>query len=91
VNVPVCVLTSVAKCVLRRAHSVSEMTCVSEMVSVSEKDCVKETPCVRKTVCVRERYEREMTVGMREKRSRVSEWKCHDMVCKRRGTQECVC
>ena len=39
---------------------------VSEMASVSEKVCVKETPCVRKTACVRWRYEREMTVGMRE-------------------------
>jgi len=71
VVVSVCVFTSVAKCVLQRAQSMSEMTCVSEMASVSEKVCVKETPCVdetpcvRKTVCVRERYEREMTVGMR--------------------------
>ena len=48
VNVPVCVLTSVAKCVLQRVHSVSER------------------PCVTETTCVRERYEREMTVGMRE-------------------------
>ena len=77
-NVPVCVLTSVAKCVLKRAHSVGEMACVSERLCmeetpcaretacVSERLCVRETTCVRETACVRERYEIEMAVGMRE-------------------------
>ena len=60
VVVPVCVLTSVAKCVLKRAHSVGERLCVRETA------CVRETHCVRETACVREWYDREMAVGMRE-------------------------
>ena len=32
--VPVCVLTSVAKCMLKRAHCVSEMACASKMACV---------------------------------------------------------
>ena len=66
VIVPVCMVTSVSKCVLKRAHSVSEMACVSKMACVSEKACKEEPPCVRGTACVRARYEREMAVGMRE-------------------------
>ena len=74
VIVPVCVVkgTSVAKCVVKRAHSVSKMACVSEMACVSkracvsEKACMGEAPCVRETTCVRARYEREMAVGMWE-------------------------
>ena len=66
VNVPVCVFTSVAKCVLQRMHSVSERRCVketacvsemarmSETPSVSEKVCVTETPCVEETPCMNE-------------------------------------
>ena len=80
VNVPVCVLTSVAKCVLRRTHRVSEMACVSErlcvkqtacvseMASVREKVCVKETPCVDETPCVRK------TVCVRERYERDYDW-----------------
>ena len=78
VVVPVRVLTSVAKCVLKRAQSISKMACVSKRPCVRKTACVKETPCVREarcvketagvteTTCVRERYEREMAVGMRE-------------------------
>ena len=78
VVVSVCVYTSVAKCVLKRAHSVGERLCVKEtacvsemagvsnMVCMGEMACVREKPCVRETACVRQRYEREMAVGMRE-------------------------
>jgi len=77
-NVPVCVFTSVAECVLRRAHSVGERRCVKETACVSERPCVRKTacvketpsvserPCVTETACVRSRYDREMAVGMRE-------------------------
>ena len=60
VIVPVCVFTSVAKCVLQRAHSVGERrcvkgtVCVSNMVCVSEKVCATETPSITKTPCVEE-------------------------------------
>ena len=37
VNVPVCVLMSVAKCVLKRAHSVGERPCVRETACVRER------------------------------------------------------
>ena len=46
VNVPVCVVSSVSKCVLKRMHSVEEIASVSEKVCVDETTCVKETPCV---------------------------------------------
>ena len=121
VNVPVCVFTSVAKCVLQRMHSggerlcvrktacVSEMAHVGEIASVSEKVCVTETPCMKETprveetacvservcvsearcvkgtVCLRSRYEREMTVGMRENATAcpsVMEW-CVSVVTRR--------
>ena len=59
-NVPVCVFASVAKCVLRRVHSVGERLCVRKTA------CVVETPCVRETACVRAWYDREMAVGLRE-------------------------
>ena len=61
VNVPVCVFTSVAKCVLKSTHSVGERlcvrktACVGEIASVGEKECLSEKPCVRKTTCVREK------------------------------------
>ena len=38
-NVPVCVLTSVAICVLKRTQSVSNMVCVGEMAC----ECMRET------------------------------------------------
>ena len=41
-----CVYTSVAKCVLKRAHSVGERLCVRETT------CVKETPSMSEKVCV---------------------------------------
>jgi len=78
VSVPVCVVSSVSKCVLKRTHSVGEMASVREKVCVKETPCVSgttcaseiarvsERPCVTETACVRERYEREMAVGMRE-------------------------
>ena len=52
VIVPVCVFTSVVKCVLQRAHSVGARVCVRAAA------CVKETPCVSGVVasvpkCVR--------------------------------------
>ena len=59
-------VTNVSKCVLKRAHIVSEIACVSEKACVSGKACKEEPPCVRGTACVRARYEREMAVGMRE-------------------------
>ena len=52
VNVPVCVFTSVLKCVLRRTHSVrvracaKETPCVDETLGMSENPCVEATPCV---------------------------------------------
>ena len=53
--VPVCVFTSVAKCVLQRAHSVGERRCVKGTACVSNMVCVvasvpkcvpSSTPCV---------------------------------------------
>ena len=49
-----CVFTSVAKCVLERAHSVGERLCVRKTACVREKVCVKETACVSEMACVRE-------------------------------------
>ena len=46
--VPVCVFTSVAKCVLQRAHSVGARACVRATA------CVTETPCVSGTTCAGE-------------------------------------
>jgi len=48
------------------AACVNETPCVKETPCVSERSCMEEAPCVRGTACVRSRYEREMTVGMRE-------------------------
>ena len=61
-----CVFTSVAKCVLKHAHSVGERRCVKETACVSEMASVSEKVWVEETACVRERYDREMVVGMRE-------------------------
>ena len=45
--VPVCVFTSVAKCVLRRAHSVGARAYVRATACVDEAGvCVSERPCV---------------------------------------------
>jgi len=69
---------------VREKVCVTGTACVSGMVCVGEMACVVETPvmdearCVRGTACVRSRYEREMTVGMREHAT-----ECHDMVCVR--------
>ena len=58
VSVPVCVYTSVAKCVLQRTHSgsarayVRATPCAKETACVDEAPCVKETPCVEATPCV---------------------------------------
>ena len=98
-NVPVCVLTSVAKCVLRRAHSVSERLCVKQTPCVRGTACVKETPsvserpCVTVTACVRERFEREMAVSMRENAAAspsgsVMTW-CVSVVTRRSAWVEC--
>jgi len=51
VNVPVCVFTSVFKCVLQRTHSAGERRCVRGARSVSATPCVEETPCVSETPC----------------------------------------
>ena len=57
VNVPVCVFTSVLKCVLRRTHSGSVRACakappsVNETPSASETPCVDETPSASETPC----------------------------------------
>ena len=64
--VPVCVVKSVSKCVLKRAHSVGVMASVSKKACVSERSCMEEARCVRGTACVRQRYEREIAVGMQE-------------------------
>ena len=66
VVVPVCVVTSVAKCVLESTHCVRETPCMEEARCVSEKVFKGEAPCVKETACVRSRYETEMAVGMRE-------------------------
>ena len=83
-SVPVCVVsrcvfTSMAKCVLRHAHSVGaracvratacvdEAPCVSGTTCVRKMACVRERPCVRETACVRSLCVREMAVGMRER------------------------
>jgi len=55
VVVPVCVVsrcvyTSVAKCVLQRAHSMGARACVRATACVTETPCVDETPCVPKCV-----------------------------------------
>ena len=50
--VPVCVVSSVSKCVLKRAHSVEEIASVSEKVCADETPCIKETPCAKETPCV---------------------------------------
>ena len=57
VNVPVCVVsscvfTSVAKCVLQRAHSVGARACVRATAGMSETPCVDETPGMSETPCV---------------------------------------
>ena len=44
--VPVCVFTSVTKCVLQRAHSVGARACVRATACVTETPCVEETPGV---------------------------------------------
>ena len=44
-----CVFTSVAECVLRRAHSVGERRCVKETACVSERPCVTDSVCERNT------------------------------------------
>ena len=55
-----CVYTSVAKCVLQRAHSVGARACVRatprvrETVCVSERVRMKEAVCVSERVCVNE-------------------------------------
>ena len=69
VNVPVCVFTSVAKCVLKSTHSVGERLCVRKTACVSNMvcvvasvpkcvlpstTCVDEAPCVSGTTCARE-------------------------------------
>ena len=46
VIVPVCVLTSVVKCVLQRAHSMGARVCVRAAACVKETPGVKETPCL---------------------------------------------
>ena len=53
--VPVCVVTSVAKCVLSSTHCVSETPCVSVMACVSDSPCVSETPCMEEARCVSEK------------------------------------
>ncbi len=55
VVVPVCVVTSVAKCVLESMHCVSETPCVSVMACVSDSPCVSETPCMEEARCVSEK------------------------------------
>ena len=57
--VPVCVVsrctyTSVAKCVLRRTHSVGERRCVRGAASVSATPCASVPPCVSETPSARE-------------------------------------
>ena len=52
VNVPVCVFTSVAKCVLQRTHSGSARACAKETPCVDETPGMSETPCVEATQCV---------------------------------------
>ena len=60
VVVPVCVVTSVAKCVLQRTHSGSARACVRATACMEETPCVdeapgmSETPCVEETTCARE-------------------------------------
>ena len=78
VNVPVCVFTSVTKCVLQSTHGVSARACVratpcvsetprvSVTACVSRRVCVSERVCVRETACVRSLRVREISVGMRE-------------------------
>ena len=51
-NVPVCVVSSVSKCVLKRTQSVGEMASMSEKVCAREAQCVKETACVSEMACV---------------------------------------
>ena len=45
VNVPVCVFTNVAKCVLQRTHRAGERRCVRGATSVSAPTGVRETLC----------------------------------------------
>uniref|UniRef100_A0A8C4NH12 Uncharacterized protein n=1 Tax=Eptatretus burgeri TaxID=7764 RepID=A0A8C4NH12_EPTBU len=54
VNVPVCVFTSVEKCVLKSAYSVGERRCVKATPCVDEIACVYKTPCVDEILCVDE-------------------------------------
>jgi len=85
VIVPMCVVKSVSV-----MACVGKMACVSQKVCMRETPCVKETPCVRETTCVRERYEREMTVGMREHATAcpsVMEW-CVSVVTRRSACVE---
>ena len=50
--VPVCVFTSVVKCVLQRAHSVGARVCVRAATCGKETPRVTETPCVKEIPCV---------------------------------------
>ena len=56
-SIPVCVVsrcmyTSVAKCVLRRTHSMDERGCVRATPCAKETPCVDETPGMSETACV---------------------------------------
>ena len=51
-NVPVCVFTSVFKCVLQRTHSGSARACVRATPCMDETPGLSETPCVEETPCV---------------------------------------
>ena len=57
VNVPVCVYTSVLKCVLQRTHSTSVRACAKAPSCMEETPCLdetpSETPCVPEPSCVR--------------------------------------
>ena len=51
VNVPVCVYTSVLKCVLQRTHSGSARACVRATPCVEEAACAEETARVCEQLC----------------------------------------
>ena len=51
-SVPVCVFTSVLKCVLQRTHSGSVRACAKAPSCMDETPCVKETPSASETPCM---------------------------------------
>ena len=89
VVVPVCVVTSVAKCVLESTHCVSETPCVSVMACVSDSPCVSETPCMEEARCVSEKVFKGEAPCVKETACVRSRYEREMAVGMREGTTAC--